>query len=49
VVLHEHGKTFTLAREEFYLMSRIYTNQALMQLGAPAAFLTNQEEDEKLK
>jgi hypothetical protein len=48
-LLHEHGKTFTVAREEFYLISRFYSNQALLQLGAPASTLTNQEDDDKLR
>jgi hypothetical protein len=44
VVWHEHGKTFTVAREEFLLMARIYTTQALLQLGVRAAALGGQEE-----
>jgi len=43
--MHEHGKTFTVAREEFHLISKALTNQALLQLGAPSAVLSNMEED----
>ena len=49
MVLHEHGKTFTVAKEEFHLVSKALTNQALLQLGAPSAMLSNLEEDEKMR
>jgi hypothetical protein len=40
VILHEHGKTYLVVREEFSFMTNVYLNQALMQIGAPAAALT---------
>jgi hypothetical protein len=44
VVWHEHGKTFAVAREELMLVSRIYANQVLMQLGVRVSELPPLEE-----
>jgi hypothetical protein len=49
ITIHEHGKIYAVAKEEYQLMTHIYTNQALMQLGAPVSALSNQEEDNKMK
>jgi hypothetical protein len=49
LIVHEHGKTFAVAREEYFLMTKVYTNQALMLLGAPCYSLSQQEEDDKLR
>jgi hypothetical protein len=49
VILHEHGKTYVVVREEFYFITNVYINQALMQIGAPVNSLSSIQEDERCK
>lgn len=49
VILHEHGKTYLVVKEEFAFMTNVHLNQALMQVGAPVAALSPPSEDDRLK
>lgn len=49
VILHEHGKTYLVVKEEFAFLTNVYLNQALMQIGAPAAALSPLQEDERFR
>lgn len=49
IILHEHGKTYYVVREEFNFIVSVYINQALMQIGAPLNSLTSAQDDDRYK